>query len=289
MKSIDKIIKIFALVLPLLAMHACTKLEETVYSELITDNYYNSKQEVLSAILRPYTHTNAWITSSGQVGYWRVNELAADQLAWPVKGIHRQDNGNWLRLHYHTWFADDANIVWDPWNLMWTGVGYCNSPIGIMEQKDIQSMGLTQQEKDGFIAELKLLRAFHYIKLMDLFGNIPIVTQVGIPTSPPTRPRAEVFQFVEKEIKENIDKVPDLSSSLLGRMSKAGGYAMLAELYLNAVKWSGTARWDDCIAACDKLIQSTAGSQAGGAMALDPNITDTYKNTNHLSKEIIFS
>ena len=289
MKSINTFIKASSLAVVLLVTHSCTKLDETIYSEIATTSYYNTKAEVVSAVLRPYTHTNAWITSSGQVGYWRVNELAADQLAWPVKGIHGQDNGNWLRLHYHTWYADDANIVWDPWNLMWSGVGYCNSPIGIMEQREAQSMGITQQEKDGFIAELKLLRAFYYIKIMDLFGNVPIVTEVGVPTSPPTRPRAEVFAFIEKEIKENIDKVPNLSASLVGRMTKAGAYAMLAELYLNAQKWTGTARWDDCIAACDKLIQSTAGSQVSTPMALDPNITDTYKNTNHLSKEIIFS
>lgn len=280
---------ILALALPLLLLQACTKLEEHVYSELNTENYYNSKIEVLSAVLRPYTHTNAWIMSSGQVGYWRVNELAADQLAWPVKGIHGQDGGNWIRLHYHTWIPDDPNIVWDPWRLMYTGVGYCNSPIENLEKRDIKAMGITQQEKDGYIAELKLLRAFYYLKLMDLYGNIPVVTQVGEPVSPPTTPRADVFKFIEKEIKDNIDKVPNLSPTMIGRLSKAGAYAMLAELYLNAEKWTGTARWDDCIAACDQLIQAKAGSQTTGTMALDATISDTYKNTNHLSKEIIFS
>ena len=124
MKLINKSRMILVLAVQVLLMNACTKLDETVYSELITENYYNTREEVLSAVLRPYTHTNAWITSSGQVGYWRVNELSADQLAWPVKGIHGQDGGNWIRLHYHTWIADDPSIVWDPWRLMFTGVGY---------------------------------------------------------------------------------------------------------------------------------------------------------------------
>lgn len=288
MKSINQYLKYTAAATVLFFTQACTKLDETVYSELTTDSYYNNKSEVLSAVLRPYTHTNAWITSSGQVGYWRVNELAGDQLAWPVKGIHGQDGGNWIRLHYHTWTTND-DVVWDPWRLMYTGVGFCNSPIENLEKRDIASMGITQVEKDGYVAELKLLRAFYYLKLMDLYGNIPIVTQVGVPTSPPTAPRAEVFAFIEKEIKENIEKVPNLTPNLIGRMSKAGGYAMLAELYLNAAKWTGTQRWDDCIAACDKLIQSTAGTQFGSTMALDPNITDTYKNRNDQSREIIFS
>jgi len=71
-------------------------------------------------------------------------------------------------------------------------------------------------------------------------------------------------------------------------MSKAGGYAMLVELYLNAEVWLGTAKWDECIAAADKLISNQAGG-LNGAMALDINITDAFKPNNNLSKEAIFS
>jgi starch-binding outer membrane protein, SusD/RagB family len=74
----------------------CTKLNETVYSSYLTSDYYKNQNEVVSAVLRPYTHTQAWITSSGQVGYWRVSELSGDQLAWPVKGVDGQDNGDWF-------------------------------------------------------------------------------------------------------------------------------------------------------------------------------------------------
>ena len=75
---------------------------------------------------------------------------------------------------------------------------------------------------------------------------------------------------------------------MMGRMTQAGGYAMLVELYLNAEVWTGTPRWDDCIAAADKLITSQAGGQ-NGTMQLDANIEDQFKPTNDLSKEVIFS
>jgi hypothetical protein len=267
---------------------ACKKqLEEKAYSQLTTDAFYNNKNEVVSAVLRPYTHANAWVTPSGQDGWWRPAELSGDQLAWPTKGRHGEDGGKWKRLHYHTWFNDEGGLN-NAWSLMYWGMGLCNDPIENLSKRDIASMGITQTEKDSYIAELKLLRAFHYLKLMDLFGNIPVVTQVGIPTKPETRPRAEVFKFIESEIKENIDKAPKLSRTQLGRMSQAGAYAMLVELYLNAEVWTGTARWDDCIAAADQLINNAGGGQ-NGAMALDPNITDQFKTTNDLSKEVIFS
>lgn len=287
MKRYKKILLTCLITAPVFLMNGCTKLEENVYDQLITDNFYNNKNEVLSAVLRPYTHANAWVTPSGQDGWWRPAELSADQLAWPTKGRHGEDGGKWKRLHYHTWLADDGPLN-NAWSLMYWGMGLCNDPIENLEKRDISRMGITQVEKDAYIAELKLLRAFHYLKLMDLFGNIPVVTQVGIPAKPATLPRKDVFAFIEKEIKENIDKAPLHSKAMTGRMSQAGGYAMLVELYLNAEVWTGTARWDDCIAAADKLISGAAGGQ-NGAMQLDPNIFDQFKSTNDLSKEAIFS
>jgi hypothetical protein len=272
----------------MLCTTACKKqLEEHAYSTFIADNFYNNKTEVLSAVLRPYTHANAWATPSGQDGWYRPAEMSADQIAWPTKGRHGEDGGKWKRFHYHTWTTDEGGIN-NAWSLMYWGMGLCTDPIEQLKKRDIAQMGITQTEKDSFIAELRLLRAFTYLKLMDLFGNIPIVTQVGIPAQPETKPRAEVFKFIETEIKESLAGAPKLSKTQMGRMSQAGAYAMLVELYLNAEVWTGTARWDDCIAAADQLINNQAGGQ-NGAMALDPNITDPFKTNNDLSKEVIFS
>ncbi|HVU54149.1 MAG TPA: RagB/SusD family nutrient uptake outer membrane protein [Puia sp.] len=289
MTSKHRYIALAGLIALTIGWASCTKLDEKDYSNFVTASYYNNETEVLSAVLRPYTHTNAWITSSGQVGYWRVSELAGDQLAWPIKGVDGQDNGNWIRLHYHTWVIDDQDIVLNPWVLMYTGVGYCNDPIANLEQRTAAQMGISEDERVEYIAELHLLRAFYYLKLMDLYGNIPIVTEVGTPINPPTKPRDSVFQFCESEILAYKDQVPILSPSMVGRMSKAGAFAMLAELYLNAEKWTGHQRYNDCVAVCDSLINSTAGSQTGGAMALDSNLDMTYSNTNEQSQEIIFS
>lgn len=279
------ILKVFMMGMILLA--GCTKLDENAYDQMLTDDFYNNRTEVISAVLRPYTHANAWVTPSGQDGWWRPAELSADQLAWPTKGRHGEDGGKWKRLHYHTWTVDESGLN-NAWSLMYWGMGLTNDPIQNIESRSLDQMGITQQEKDAFIAELKLLRAFHYLKIMDLFGNIPVVTEVGLPVQPETRSRAEVFNFIESEILENIDKAPKLSRDMLGRMTQAGAYAMLVELYLNAEVWTGTARWDDCIAAADKLINGEGGAQ-NGVMALDPNITDQFNTTNDLSKEVIFS
>ena len=128
-------------------------------------------------------------------------------------------------------------------------MGLCTDAANRIAALDPERMGITQEEKDQFVAEMKVFRAYHYLRLMDLFGNIPVVTEIGTPVSPPTVQRTEVFKFIEKELLDNVDKLPLLSSANNGRVTRAAGYAMLAELYINAEVWSGTQRYDDCIKA----------------------------------------
>lgn len=268
-------------------IHSCTKLDSNAYHSIPADAYYQNKDEVLSAVLRPYTHTNAWATSSGQIGWWRVSALAADQLAWPQKGVDGYDGAKWIRLHYHTWNSDDEDVR-APWTLLWTGLGYCNSAIENIGKRDAASMGISEEEKLNYVAEMKLLHAFYYIRIMDLWGNVPWVTTVD-KEHPATIPRAQIFDSIEAEIKSNIDFAPKLSEELLGRQSKAGAYAMLVELYLNAEVWSGQPRWQDCINACDSLMMNHAGGVVNNTMRLDSNLTETYLPSNKSSEEQIFS
>lgn len=266
----------------------CTKLDETVFSQIQSENFYNNKIEVTAVILRPYTHIGASLGPfGGQRTYWRTTEMSADQLAVPQKGVNWYNNGDFIRLHYHTWTFNEEHIF-RPWELLYQGIGFCNNAIDEVSQLNASKVGMTQTELDAGVAELKVLRAYQYMKLMDMYGNIPVVTKVGTPLSPPTVLRAEVFKFIETELKENIEKLPVLSQNMVGRVSKAGGYAILSELYLNASVWTGTSRWDDCIAACDKIISGLAGGQNGSA-ALDADIKTAFNNTNDKSKEVLFS
>ncbi len=264
----------------------CTDLDETTYSELSASNFYNNKLELIQATLRPFTHMQAWLAWSGQNGYYYHNELSADQTAWPQKGRHGYDNGDHIRQHYHTWTSQEDRLN-NAWILMFTGLGFVNTAIENIQSVDPASANVTPEELASIVAESKVLRAYHYMKIMDMWGNVPIVTEVGKPNDPPTADRKEVFDFVESELLDNVEKLQPLSPQLLGRVSKAAGYAMLSELYLNAEVWSGTPRWEDCIKYSDKIINGDGGSLTG-TMELDPSILGPFNNTNENSPENIF-
>lgn len=283
---IKKALRILVCGMLALGINACTDLDETLYSELNKSNFYNNKVEVLQAALRPFTHMQAWLAPTGQNGYYYHGELSADQQAWPQKGRHGYDGGDHFRQHYHTW-TDNEGRMRSAWTLMWTGVGYINAALEDLEQVDYASLDISDAEMAAILAELKVLRAFHYLKIMELWGNVPIITTVGEPLNPPTQPRAEVFNFVKTELETYVPQLLPYSTELVGRVSATAGYAMLAELYLNAEYFVGTPMWDECIAACDKIINGEAGG-IGGAPMLASNLTETFSNTNKNARESLF-
>lgn len=264
-----------------LVLISCTNLDETVYHDHTTTNFYTSKEEVISAVLRPYTHSGATFVCQSRENVWRLNELSADQLAWPQKGIHGYDNAKWIQLHYHTW-ATTHDQVKGCWNLIFMGLGFCNSGIENLEAREASSMGITEAERLAYIAELKANRAYYYLNAMNIWGNVPIVTSVGEVQYPPTNSRQEVFNFVESELLSVINDIPLMSNKNSGRLTKAAAYALLADLYLNAEVYTGTPRWDDCITYCNKIIAGEGGSQLG-TMKLDEDILTTYSTTNTTS------
>lgn len=228
----------------------------------------------------------AWLAPTGQNGYYYHAELSSDQLAWPQKGRHGYDSGDHFRQHYHTW-TDNEGRMRSAWTLMWTGVGYVNAAIMDLETIDNQSLGISDDEMEAILGELYVLRAFHYLKIMELWGNVPIITTVGEPLNPPTQTKAEVFEFVKTELETYVPKLLPYSSELVGRVSQTAGYAMLAELYLNAEYFVGKSMYDECIQACDKIISGAAGG-INGTPTLAPDLLETFSNTNKSASEALF-
>lgn len=203
-----------------------------------------------------------------------------------TKGVDGIDGQIWQRLHYHIWTSND-DISRKPWELMWTGIGYCTSAITNIDAKDAASMGISETEKINYVAELKLLRDFYYMRTMDLYGNIPYSTKLD-DVHPQTLPSSQVYDSIEADIKANINLIPELSTANLGRLSKAAAYAMLAELYLNGEVWSGKNRYQDCISACDSILSGKVGGVVGN-LVLDSSVTETYMPSNKTSQEQIFA
>ena len=112
---------------------------------------------------------------------------------------------------------------------------------------------LSGDEVNVFIAEARFLRAYAYYNLLDLYGNVPLTTEIS--TELPTQSnRTELFNFIESELME-IESIL-LASNEYGRVDNIAAHALLSRLYLNAEAWTGQDRYADCVTYSQNVINS---------------------------------
>ena len=247
-----------------LALTGCTNLDETLYDQVGTQNYYNTKNDVIRAVLRPFEHAY-WSIQSRHV----LNELPADQLITPTRDGWWDDGGKWRRLHYHQWDVEDGGDAQTEWNGCFQGIMQCNYVIEDLEQLDAAHFGFSDVEFDNLRAQSRALRAWFYIRLLDAFRNIPLAVSfnnVDLNTEGQVEPQV-IFDFIESELKEILPMLTrkeglGTGANLQGQWTQAGAAALLVRLYLNAGVYVGTDRYSDCEKYAQDILDGKYGDYA---------------------------
>ena len=138
-----------------------------------------------------------------------------------------------------------------------------------------------------FRAEARFLRAFSYYNLMDLFGNVPITTEndpVGL-FYPEQKTRVEVFAFVESELKDLDNSLAASKTNEYGRVDKTAAKFLLAQVYLNARVYTGTAKFNEAAILLKDVIDRSGYTFANIPYA---HLFSADNNRNGAQSEIIF-
>lgn len=246
-KEMKNLINITAGALLVIAgFSSCQKVNLDVKTQLTPETFPQTDQHYIQLTGQVYAQMRGI-----SVEYFFLQSLSTDESIMPARGGNWYDGGRYEQHSKHTWDKDNAHIS-GAWNFLSTTISKANQSLFLI--KDAPETAA----KKTSIAEMRTMRALALYMMMDLWGNVPIVTQFGDITPPETKPRAEVFAFIEKEVKESI---PDLSSavgvSTYGRPTKYSAYALLAKLFLNAEVNIGTNRYNDAVAMCDNIITAT--------------------------------
>jgi len=274
---------------------ACTNLTEVPSSAITPDNFYRNEDEVIGGLASVYAQLRATVWS-----YYNLAEISSDEMIVPTRGSDWYDNGTWLDVHHQTFTPNSPaglDNINGAWGDLFQGVARANVVLAGVQNLNFAS-------KPIVVAELRTLRAFYYYLLMDLFGGVPIVTDVEI------KPRAQntrdsVFKFVEAELTAARADLPvSWTSDMNGRLTKGAADAMLASLYLNAQVFTGTvtasgltkgaARWQDAITAADRVINSgqyTLATDASTGCTPTPGCgwRKNFTADNNNTPEIIFA
>lgn len=289
------IIKVFMVAVVAFGFAACTKdLDRLPFYDVTSASVYNDFANYKQILAKVY----AGLAVSGQSGpsgrpdisgidegfstyfrqYWQMQELTTDEavIAW--------NDGTIQDLHKMTWTPTNEFIT-AIYNRFYYQISLANEFIRETTDEKLNARGITGsnlEDAKKYAAEARFMRALSYYHAMDLFGNVPFVTDLDKVGSffPQQKSRAEVFTYVEDELLKLELILAEPGTNEYGRADKAAAWMLLTKLYLNAKVYTGTERYTDAITYAKKVI--------GAGYSLEPEYKNLFLADNHLTNEIIF-
>lgn len=210
--------------------------------------------------------------------YWQMQELPTDEavIAWNDDGVQELNTQLW---------GPSNQFLGAMYSRVFFQVAMANEFLrettdAKLTQRDVSDA--LRAEIQQFRAEARFLRALSYWHGLDLFGDIPLVTEdFSIGATPPQQAtRAEVFQFVVDELNEIRSQLRPAGMGEYGRADEGSVLMLLAKLYMNAEVYVGTAQYADARVALEGILD---------AYQLDDVYQHMFLADNHTSPEIIFA
>ncbi|AWA29583.1 RagB/SusD family nutrient uptake outer membrane protein [Flavobacterium magnum] len=211
---------------------------------------------------------------------WYLQDMTTDEVIWS----YENDAGT-AELQRTIWTPSNAIII-GMFSRVMLEVSFANDFLRQTSDEKIAQRGNTDP---AFLANVKdyrnearVLRAYAYYEMMDLFGKAAFVTENDpLNTKGPEYNRQQLFTFIESELNEVLPELKPARSNEYGRVDKAFAQMILAKMYLNAEVYIQQNRYNDCITKCNEII--------AGGYSLKPNYLDNFKADNNTSEEMIFT
>lgn len=177
---------------------------------------------------------------------WNANELTTDEAicGWNDKGIPE--------FVYNSYTATNDCLYGLYWRLCF-GVSICNQYLKECSGYDA-----------SMTAEVHFLRALYYYYLLDNYGN-PSFAETVSSDDPQQIKSPALFAWIVKDLEENMGgmlapSIRKKGDTNYGRADQSAAWMLLARLYLNAEKYTGTAQWAKAKEYAEKVIKESGRS-----------------------------
>ena len=280
--------------LVLAATAACTDLSLAPKSTLTDANAFNEPGSYKAYIAKIY----GGLQVSGQEGpagrpdiqgidegfggyirlIWQMDELPTDEvaIAWNDQGVQELNTQLW---------SSSNQFLGAMYGRVYFQVGLVNEFLRQTTDAQLAARGVTGTlltQVKQYRAEARFLRALSYWHGIDLFGDIPLVTEeFALGRTPPKQStRAEVYNYIVSELNAIRNDLPAPRTSY-GRADQGALAMLLAKVYLNAKVYTGTEHNAEARTELEKVI--------AGSYQLEPIYQRLFLADNNKSAELIFA
>ena len=268
---------------------ACTDLDEKVYDRIDASVYYQNEASVKGAVAAIYNQTSS--TLAGE-NFFHLSEYPADQLTWRVwnGGLWGWDEAMKTVLSWQNW-TSESTIIRNAWSSAWTAVGLANLLLNDLEKLNAGSLGMSDQQLQQYIAEVRTIRAWNYYCIFEIWGGaLPLNTSASSEVPGTADPDwntscKKIYNFIATELDESNSALGiDQNNQLKNRANQAMNRLLKARLLLNAEVFIGENHYEECEALSKQIINGDFGKYA-----LAENYRDIYSINNTSCPEVIFA
>jgi hypothetical protein len=225
MNIISKKYKLLALVTCALWLPGCSDfLVESDPSNFTEDNYFTKPEHATSSVNAIYANMRVPLGSGFNGGAWMMPEFAT--------GLAKTDLGQAV----NSYFIKDLRNTSDNgygqtyWEFYYKGIGNANLSIA-----RIPAITMDETAKKKLLGEAHFLRAFYYFNLVQMFGNIPLITEPVNLESEQLRPKqvapADIYTQIVADLK-TAEQAGLGWVDATGRVSQGAVKSLLAKVYL---------------------------------------------------------
>lgn len=245
---------------------SCSKLDETPYSSIYTENFYKTAEDAEAALAAVYNElADLYSGPSALI----VPDFSADQV-YPRPVVGRDTYTLFSFDPQYSAVASYSRTNESPvdiWNNCYTGIENAN---WVLLKVPNTSMS-NETRKRAILGEAYFLRAFFHWTLAKNFGDVVIRTKASQSIDDAyvaKSPKADVYKQIYLDLDSAIANLPDYSNSLVkGRSCKQAAQALYAKAALYGENWALA------LQEAQLVINSTTG------IGLMDNVPDVYDVT----------
>ncbi|PKP40156.1 MAG: RagB/SusD family nutrient uptake outer membrane protein [Bacteroidetes bacterium HGW-Bacteroidetes-13] len=183
--------------------------------------------------------------------FWMHQELTTDEaiIAWNDGTIHD--------LNDHVWTPANE-FVRAMYDRFFFQIVISNQFISQANAKLGGFSGQDQAEVQKLLAEVRFLRALSYWHAIDLYGNVPFVTdEDGVGAFLPQQgTRTQIYDYIVGELKAIEGEMAAPRQNEYGRADRGAVWMLLAKLYLNSEVYTGQARYTEALTELNKVVSA---------------------------------
>lgn len=214
----------------LFLMTACQKdlLDKQPIIGTTESNFYKTEEDAIAAVNAAYAALQFEMTPAGHFR-WFWGDIMSDDSEKGGSG----DNDVNILLRLETFQGPtNSDLLESEWAANYEGIYRANV---VLEK--VPAIQMDETIKAQILGEAKFIRAWFFYNLVTIFGDVPLVDHVLIPSeyTMGRSPASEVWALIESDLIGAAEDLParsQLINAELGRVTKGAAHALLARSYL---------------------------------------------------------